>query len=689
MGQGAEFIAPAMTKSVKNAKSSVDMLKKLANKEEREKLQALSDEEKAKLFEGEFKKLKDNEKGKMEAMSMVLPGGASGKAAIGMGALAGAESGLSKMEKNEDVGKLVSDTLMGAGGGAVAKGAEKVLKSAGKFAYNTVFDEGKKGAENAVKAGTKTLGEIAMEKGEVGGTKSLFEKSSKRIVDAEKQLQEALSSSDGTIDMNDVYKAVEPQIKKFQESGNKTAANNIMQRLMDITEENGMNVPASKANEIKRSLYLESDKAFGTEKATAIEGIKDIARGLKEGIEKVAPEVKDINKILSYNGRIKDAMLPQMGKEARGKWLNALNVLTIAGGAIGAPISGGASLAAPAATLLATNPLVQTLTGQAANKAGEVVGGNAAQKVAQQMGIKTGDAVSGLFSNNGGQEQNSANADGTNANPIELNAEQQKNNSNKENKAEAQGSTHNLNTIPQDKPIATPNPDELVTITNDATGETKQVKRSQLGEFGIQPEGTKPQSGLPFTSEQLMQGIIKAQMAGDIGAQKELGKMLEVVSAYEEMNMKKAESEAKANKPKALTEKQVMYATAADNAKAALKLLDAGKVKTGKGNIIPGAIGKFTGKQDDSQTEFEAYLAGATSAVISALSGANVPESEFKRIVNSIPQKDDEPKIAKQKLKTFIDMASKFTDAEITTMQPAQPSGMDSPVNFNQLQTGY
>lgn len=696
MGQAGDFIAPSFTKSVRNTKGSIDLLKKMANKEEREKLQALSDEEKGKLFQGEIQKLKDRESAKAEINSFMLP--ASGTAASKGGRLAqrigsnAAQASVQSLTDKEDGGvkELGLDTAMGTlfGTGAeyATKAAGKGLKAGAKMAFNTVFDEGKKGAENAVRKGAKSLGEEALKRGESGSGDQMFKKAGEKLVSAEKKLQDMLQTSDKTIDMNEVFKSIEPQIKKWQEAGSGDKAESLLKRLMDIADENGMQIPASKANELKRTLYGEADNAYGTEKATSIEGVKKLAKGIKDQIQNAVPEVEDINKELSYQGRIKDALLPQIGKEGRGKFLNALNVLTTAGGAVASVATGNPlPLLAPIISAAGSTPIALTTGGKALNKLGGSLDNGVIEKAMQSGGNKIGQLASSVFQteNPEGNSENNVNS----GMPPEAgisNSGYSKNNIQQPN---TNNNSHNDTTITQGNNNATANPNELVTITNDLTGETKQVKRSELSQYGVQDAQPAQQGGLPFTSEQLMQGIIQAQLAGDAPAQKELGKMLEVVSAYEEMQGKKQAADAKANKPKALTEKQLMYATAADNAQAALELLDTGKVKTGKGNIIPGAIGKLTGSQDDAQTEFEGYLAGATSAVISALSGANVPAAEFERIKASIPQTSDEPKIAKQKLKTFIQMAKKFTDADIATMQPQ--SSMDSTVNFGQLQSGY
>lgn len=102
-----------------------------------------------------------------------------------------------------------------------------------------------------------------------------------------------------------------------------------------------------------------------------------------------------------------------------------------------------------------------------------------------------------------------------------------------------------------------------------------------------------------------------------------------------------------------MTEKQKMFKSAGQTAAEALAILESGAAKTGKVQGVGSAIGKFFGTQDPAQTEYLAKLDGARMAAISALSGANVPPSEYERMRNLIPEPNDEYNVAVEKLRAF------------------------------------
>lgn len=102
-----------------------------------------------------------------------------------------------------------------------------------------------------------------------------------------------------------------------------------------------------------------------------------------------------------------------------------------------------------------------------------------------------------------------------------------------------------------------------------------------------------------------------------------------------------------------LTEKQKLFKSAGQTAGEALAMLESGQAKTGKIQGVGTAVGKFFGTQAPGQTDYLAKLDGARMAAISALSGANVPPSEYERMRNLIPEPNDEYNIAVQKLRSF------------------------------------
>lgn len=104
-----------------------------------------------------------------------------------------------------------------------------------------------------------------------------------------------------------------------------------------------------------------------------------------------------------------------------------------------------------------------------------------------------------------------------------------------------------------------------------------------------------------------------------------------------------------------VTESQRKFRAAGQQAQLALDLLDSGGANTGKLTAVGDSLGKFLGTQSDVQTDYRSKLAAARGSAISALSGANVPPSEYERIADMIPVITDEPMVAKQKLRSFVE----------------------------------
>ena len=104
-----------------------------------------------------------------------------------------------------------------------------------------------------------------------------------------------------------------------------------------------------------------------------------------------------------------------------------------------------------------------------------------------------------------------------------------------------------------------------------------------------------------------------------------------------------------------LTEGEKKFSAAGQQAEGALKLLESGQVSTGLLPSIGNKVSGFFDAQSPTQTDYLSKLAAARGSAVSALSGANVPESEYARIAALIPEENDEPKKAAQKLRSFIE----------------------------------
>lgn len=120
-----------------------------------------------------------------------------------------------------------------------------------------------------------------------------------------------------------------------------------------------------------------------------------------------------------------------------------------------------------------------------------------------------------------------------------------------------------------------------------------------------------------------------------------------------------------------LTQKQGDYRSAGIQAGKALQMLESGNVQTGPVTRMAEKFKAGLDVQSPEQTQYYALLDSARSVAISALSGANVPPSEYERLQAMIPDPKDQEGVAKQKLKAFMEAMDVYASGSIV-----EPTGM-------------
>lgn len=269
----------------------------------------------------------------------------------------------------------------------------KALGTGAKGLMKTVFKESPKLERAGIKSGT-TLAEQALQAGERGTTTQIYQKALSTIKTLEDTLQKTLSEAKQKVKLSEVRKEVEPLIKKYTEAGNEAAANFITKRLDAIKNVSGSVMSAEKAQAIKRTLYEELRKAYGDIAAPNKEELKAVGRGFKKAIEKAGGvQVENINKQLSYYGKIADTMESKLAKSGG----SFLDKLVMGGGILSAPFTGGASLLAPAVMGVAGSTIGKTTTAQALKGLGQVAAKPAAQAIGGQAMARTGNALMELL----------------------------------------------------------------------------------------------------------------------------------------------------------------------------------------------------------------------------------------------------------------------------------------------------
>lgn len=254
------------------------------------------------------------------------------------------------------VGKILSP---------VAKVATKTLP---KYLMEGVFKESKRQAESKIReaAGERigegvlksigvgtgkdipsSLGEEALKRGETGSAEEILDRSLVAAGDLDSELDSIFASSKKKFNISEIQGDVGEYIKKLRSLGNTADADAVEQRLSDLSKVHKKDISLKDANEIKRGLYREVQKSYGSKSSEAIEGIKIIAKSIKEKIEnKVGGDaVSNINKELSYQERVINSMVSKL---AGGK-MGLADIATVLTGTGLAPTTSGASLALPAA----------------------------------------------------------------------------------------------------------------------------------------------------------------------------------------------------------------------------------------------------------------------------------------------------------------------------------------------------
>lgn len=294
-----------------------------------------------------------------------------------------------------------------AGAGAIAGGSqllEKILSSGAKGLTQKlpeqlmtgVFKEPLKDTRAALKGG-ESLGKQALDRGIKGTDESIYNQAIQKINSYEDQLQASLSNSKRVVPLSDIKKAAQPLIEKYAKAGNTSAVSNISDRITALEKYNGKAIPVSVANEIKRTLYDEARGGYGKLASENIEGVKAIAKALKEGIASKVPGADAINKELSVNGKIADSLIDKMARSGRNNLMGLTDSVLAAGGiATGNP----ATLLIPAAKNVAGSTLGKTNianllkagapAAEGISKASSALSNPILQQMLGQIGSKTG-----------------------------------------------------------------------------------------------------------------------------------------------------------------------------------------------------------------------------------------------------------------------------------------------------------
>lgn len=481
----------------------------------------------------------------LEASSYAVPFGKAAQGAglasravtkaLAPGALVGLLQGLSS-EKVTPKGVAMSTVGGAAGAGLLQGGASllgKTLRTTTKDVpdrlMNSVFKE-KIGDTKASLKGGVTLGQEALSRGIKGkNAASIYGEAVSKIGALEDEISGAIQSSKRIIPIADIKQTVKPLIKKYSDAGDLSAVKSITDRITALEEQHGASIPIQVAQEVKRTLYDELNGSYGMLKNAEKEGLKTIARSLKEGIASkvTSKNINKLNKELSVYGRIKDSMLDKMTREERNNIIGLTDAIIGGGGlasGVGIPAIGAIALKKILGSTAGKTNIANVLS----KGAGLVPQGENAMlsNILGQAGAQTGARAASMVSN----PQQSTQVPATNEQKSENNNE----------------TLNHTQSIPeqsqgQERIVTDDNGNKFIEAADGSIlSEDKQWKFDDASQDWVPNQAQQTAGGSGIGNEQLQGLLVEALLSGD-------KKKLDLVTKYIESS-KLLDPEAKKQK---------------------------------------------------------------------------------------------------------------------------------------------
>lgn len=182
--------------------------------------------------------------------------------------------------------------------------------------------------------------------------------------------------------------------------------------------------------------------------------------------------------------------------------------------------------------------------------------------------------------------------------------------------------------------------DEIVTIKDNQTGKTMQVKKSELGQYGL---GDQTEAGVPqrqITREQLTKVLLSSKIPDKLKNQ------VKEIYDYQEADIEKAKKALGGNKPLAATaQNSVNLANAGLRGLQGATDMYTKDPSLAQKQLVPGGL---------FSSEYDSALFRAVEGLLRARSGAAVPESEVRRYLSGYaPRAIDSKEVGLKKLKAL------------------------------------
>lgn len=267
-------------------------------------------------------------------------GGLVGTAAGPLGSIGGAAAGgmvgkamqnaltddpVNPMGAGQAVGSVVGEGALQGGMQAAGAGVLKLAGKAGSALMTSAVKPAYKTVEKAVKTAemprvVKTLLDegINVTQGGIGKLNTLLKATNDEIADV-------ISQSGRTVDPVAVVQAGRTAVTRagsqVAPSADKSAARGVIGDFIDNHARTATGdikrIPVQRAQELKVGTYQSlGQRAYGETKGAALEAEKQLARGLKEGIERAHPNVKKLNAREGALIEAKDAIAKRVAQAA-------------------------------------------------------------------------------------------------------------------------------------------------------------------------------------------------------------------------------------------------------------------------------------------------------------------------------------------------------------------------------------
>ena len=285
----------------------------------------------------------------------VLAGNLLGSTATGAG-LGAATSGLQAYGEGEDVAGITKSSLLGGAfggvlglaGGAVSQALGSFLEKVPPALQNQAFKSPLSETKKVITGKADDFGQQLLDHGFIGTNKQALARAEQGLQMNETALQDTISGMTGKIKRTELKPYFQDFINKYQNTPGMSDDVKIVQK---VIKEIKPEMTLSEANVVKRNIYNELGNPgykFDASLSTKRKAMKDLARGIKDLIEKKTGStgkansvVNHFNRELAFYGKLRDRAITNMAKAQNAPSMGIKDIATFGiGHVVKGPILG-------------------------------------------------------------------------------------------------------------------------------------------------------------------------------------------------------------------------------------------------------------------------------------------------------------------------------------------------------------